>query len=167
MRLISVMTRLFVLGACTVAPAVVAAPRLAAQVVDQYHPVPKDTVSPAVYNGWKQFQLNCARCHGEEATGTTFAPNLVHSLGPDGTITSQALFVVTVCQGRPDKGMPGWCALELPMPVILIGAIGGMVTGGIIGLFIGPVALAVSYKLFWQWVDQQVPPAADGVQPPN
>jgi mono/diheme cytochrome c family protein len=119
MRLISVMTRLFVLGACTVAPAVVAAPRLAAQVVDQYHPVPKDTVSPAVYNGWKQFQLNCARCHGEEATGTTFAPNLVHSLGPDGTITSQALFVVTVCQGRPDKGMPGWCALELPMPVIL------------------------------------------------
>ncbi len=47
------------------------------------------------------------------------------------------------------------------MPVILIGAIGGMVTGGIIGLFIGPVALAVSYQLFWQWVDQQVPPAAD------
>lgn len=119
MRLHSVLTRLFVLGACTVAPAVLAAPRLEAQVVDQYHPVPKDTVSLAVYNGWKQFQLNCARCHGEEATGTTFAPSLVHSLGPDGTITSQALFVATVCQGRPDKGMPGWCALELPMPVIL------------------------------------------------
>jgi len=29
------------------------------------------------------------------------------------------------------------------------------------------VALAVSYQLFWQWVDQQVPPAVDGVQPPN
>jgi len=57
--------------------------------------------------------------------------------------------------------------LDVPMPVILIGAIGGMVTGGIIGLFIGPVALAVSYQLFWQWVDQQVPPAVDGVQPPN
>ncbi len=57
--------------------------------------------------------------------------------------------------------------LDVPMPVILIGAIGGMVTGGIIGLFIGPVALAVSYQLFWQWVDQQVPPAATGVQPPN
>ena len=57
--------------------------------------------------------------------------------------------------------------LEVPMPVIFIGAIGGMVTGGIIGLFIGPVALAVSYKLFWQWVDQQVPPAEDSVQQPN
>ena len=30
-----------------------------------------------------------------------------------------------------------------------------MVVGGIIGLFIGPVLLAVGYKLFWQWVDQQ------------
>ena len=28
---------------------------------------------------------------------------------------------------------------------------------GIIGLFIGPVILAVTYNLFWQWVAQQVP----------
>ncbi|MGQ7958511.1 AI-2E family transporter [Pseudomonas sp. SP16.1] len=45
--------------------------------------------------------------------------------------------------------------VDVPMPVILIGALGGMVVGGIIGLFIGPVLLAVGYKLFWQWVDQQ------------
>ena len=57
--------------------------------------------------------------------------------------------------------------LDVPMPVILIGAIGGMVTGGIIGLFIGPVALAVSYQLFWQWVDQQPPVRRAGVQPPT
>lgn len=43
--------------------------------------------------------------------------------------------------------------VDVPMPVVLIGALGGMVTGGIIGLFIGPVLLAVGYKLFWQWVD--------------
>jgi predicted PurR-regulated permease PerM len=42
--------------------------------------------------------------------------------------------------------------VDVPMPVVLIGALGGMVTGGIIGLFIGPVVLAVSYQLFWQWV---------------
>jgi predicted PurR-regulated permease PerM len=45
--------------------------------------------------------------------------------------------------------------VDVPMPVVLIGALGGMVVGGIIGLFIGPVLLAVGYKLFWQWVDQQ------------
>jgi predicted PurR-regulated permease PerM len=42
--------------------------------------------------------------------------------------------------------------VEVPMPVILIGALGGMVTGGVIGLFIGPVVLAVGYELYWQWV---------------
>ena len=51
------------------------------------------------------------------------------------------------------------------MPVVLIGAIGGMVSVGIIGLFIGPVALAVGYQLFWQWVDQQPLSAESGVHP--
>ena len=45
--------------------------------------------------------------------------------------------------------------VNVPMPVVLIGALGGMVAGGIIGLFIGPVILAVGYMLFWQWVDAE------------
>jgi predicted PurR-regulated permease PerM len=49
--------------------------------------------------------------------------------------------------------------VAVPMPVVLIGALGGMVTGGVIGLFIGPVMLAVAYKLFWRWVRDQ--PEAD------
>jgi predicted PurR-regulated permease PerM len=35
-----------------------------------------------------------------------------------------------------------------------------MVTGGVIGLFIGPVILAVGYQLFWQWVRQKPEAAA-------
>jgi len=42
--------------------------------------------------------------------------------------------------------------VDVPMPVILIGALGGMITNGIIGLFIGPVILAIGYELFWVWV---------------
>jgi len=38
------------------------------------------------------------------------------------------------------------------MLVILIGAIGGMMTSGIIGLFIGAVVLAVGYKLLITWM---------------
>jgi predicted PurR-regulated permease PerM len=45
--------------------------------------------------------------------------------------------------------------VDVPMPVVLIGALGGMVTNGVIGLFIGPVVLAVGYQLFWQWVEDQ------------
>lgn len=42
--------------------------------------------------------------------------------------------------------------LDIPMLVILIGAIGGMVLHGIIGLFIGAVVLAITYKLFIKWL---------------
>lgn len=45
--------------------------------------------------------------------------------------------------------------VDVPMPVVLIGALGGMVTSGIIGLFIGPVVLALGYQLFWQWVQDR------------
>ncbi|MCL1137063.1 AI-2E family transporter [Shewanella pneumatophori] len=42
--------------------------------------------------------------------------------------------------------------VDVPMPVILIGAIGGMITAGIIGLFFGAVVLAIWYELFMTWL---------------
>lgn len=42
--------------------------------------------------------------------------------------------------------------VDAPMPVILIGALGGMVASGIIGLFVGAVLLAVAYQIFMEWV---------------
>lgn len=56
--------------------------------------------------------------------------------------------------------------VDVPMPVVLIGALGGMVTGGVIGLFIGPVGLAVGYQLFWRWVDD-MPAQADADAVPD
>jgi mono/diheme cytochrome c family protein len=85
---------------------------------DAYHQAPRDTVSQAVYDGWKQFNLNCARCHGEDVLGTTIAPHLIVSLKPDGPINTKELFMQTVCAGRPEKGMPAWCALGLDMDKI-------------------------------------------------
>ena len=46
--------------------------------------------------------------------------------------------------------------LETPMLVILIGALGGMMLQGILGLFIGPVVLAIAYNLYLSWVKQEV-----------
>jgi predicted PurR-regulated permease PerM len=42
--------------------------------------------------------------------------------------------------------------VDAPMPVILLGALGGMATEGIIGLFMGSVLLALGYQLFMAWV---------------
>jgi predicted PurR-regulated permease PerM len=55
--------------------------------------------------------------------------------------------------------------LEVPMPVILIGVIGGMIADGLLGLFVGPVVLAVGYVLLIEWMQrrraQSEPPTAD------
>jgi mono/diheme cytochrome c family protein len=85
---------------------------------DEYHRAPLDTVTQQVYDGWKQFNLNCARCHGEDVQGTTIAPHLIVSLRPDGSIPTKELFMQTVCAGRPEKGMPAWCPLGLEMSKI-------------------------------------------------
>lgn len=45
--------------------------------------------------------------------------------------------------------------VDVPMLVILLGAIGGMITSGIIGLFIGAVILALGYKLFMSWLNPE------------
>ena len=41
--------------------------------------------------------------------------------------------------------------LDVPMPVVLIGAIGGMASGGILGMFIGATFLATGYQVFMKW----------------
>lgn len=43
--------------------------------------------------------------------------------------------------------------LRTPMPVILAGVIGGTIAYGLVGLFVGPVVLAVFYDLFRFWTD--------------
>lgn len=43
--------------------------------------------------------------------------------------------------------------LAVPMPVVLIGALGGMMSGGILGMFIGAAFLAAGYQIFMKWVE--------------
>jgi predicted PurR-regulated permease PerM len=53
--------------------------------------------------------------------------------------------------------------VDVPMIVIFVGAIGGMLASGILGLFIGAVVLALGYKLFVGWlaVGREAPEAAE------
>jgi predicted PurR-regulated permease PerM len=47
---------------------------------------------------------------------------------------------------------------DLPLLLIFAGVIGGLLAFGIIGLFVGPVVLAVSYTLFNEWVREEARP---------
>jgi predicted PurR-regulated permease PerM len=39
------------------------------------------------------------------------------------------------------------------MPVVLLGALGGMATAGILGMFVGATLLALGYQIFMHWVE--------------
>jgi predicted PurR-regulated permease PerM len=46
---------------------------------------------------------------------------------------------------------------DLPLPLIIAGVIGGLIGFGIVGIFIGPVVLAVTYTLLVDWVESGEP----------
>ena len=44
--------------------------------------------------------------------------------------------------------------VAVPIVVVFLGAIGGFVALGIIGLFVGAIVLSVGYKLFLAWINE-------------
>ena len=76
--------------------------------------------------------------------------------GDGSTVMNSVITVYLVIAGLADnilKPVLLGRGVNVPMPVILIGALGGMVGMGLIGLFLGSVVLAVGYQLLWAWVD--------------
>jgi predicted PurR-regulated permease PerM len=53
--------------------------------------------------------------------------------------------------------------VDVPMLVVFIGAIGGFMTSGIIGLFVGAIILALGYKLFQLWLEEDEQPGKESV----
>ena len=48
--------------------------------------------------------------------------------------------------------------VDAPMLLVFLGAIGGLLHSGILGLFIGPVVLVLGYKLLLLWLEQGASP---------
>lgn len=53
---------------------------------------------------------------------------------------------------------------DLPLLLILAGVIGGLIAFGLVGIFVGPVLLAVAYKLLDDWISEVDLPPADAPQ---
>ena len=75
-----------------------------------------------------------------------------------GSGTAEVVFAVyMLIVGASDgvlKPMLMGRGVDIPMLVILIGAIGGMMLMGMVGLFIGAVIFALAYKLFGLWIEE-------------
>lgn len=83
-------------------------------------------------------------------------PAIIYVFSTNDSTTVAVMFTVyTLVAGSVDnvlKPLMLGRGVDAPMPVVLLGALGGMATGGIIGLFLGSVMLALGYQLFMAWV---------------
>ena len=77
------------------------------------------------------------------------------SSGAYSTAAAIAYTVLLVLAGMADNVLKPLLlgrGVEAPMPVILLGALGGMATAGILGMFVGATLLTLGYQIFMGWV---------------
>lgn len=91
---------------------------------------------------------------------------LMWSLGDHGTAMNIVYTILLIVAGMADnvlKPLMLGRGVDAPMPVVLLGALGGMAASGILGMFIGATLLSIGYRIFMSWVnDGQV---GDGQTP--
>ena len=79
----------------------------------------------------------------------------IWSSGNYGNGAAIAYTIILLLSGMADnvlKPLMLGRGVDAPMPVILLGALGGMATGGILGMFVGATLLALGYQIFMGWV---------------
>ena len=87
-------------------------------------------------------------------------PAIIWAFAAKSTTVAIIFTVWSIIAGLSDavlKPMMIGHGLEVPMPIILLGVIGGVMAFGLVGLFIGAVVLAVGYMLFSDWVGTDAP----------
>lgn len=92
------------------------------------------------------------------------APIIIYVFATSSTTVAVVFAAWSILVGMSDavlKPLLLGRGVEIPMLIILVGAIGGMIRGGIIGLFVGAVVLALGYELFKAWLAEAQPTAED------
>jgi predicted PurR-regulated permease PerM len=82
-------------------------------------------------------------------------PAVIWVYSKDGTLWGTILLAVSIVSILSDNVIRPFLirkGADLPLIMIFAGVIGGLVAFGVIGLFIGPIVLAVSYTLLESWV---------------
>jgi predicted PurR-regulated permease PerM len=76
----------------------------------------------------------------------------------DATAWAIAMLVWTILVGSLDNILRPFLirqGADLPLLLIFAGVIGGLITFGLVGLFVGPVVLAVAYTLLDSWIQDR------------
>jgi predicted PurR-regulated permease PerM len=82
------------------------------------------------------------------------------SSGASSTAAVLAYTVALVLAGMADTGLKPLMlgrGVEAPIPVMLLGALGGMAAAGLLGMFVGATLLTLGYQIFLGWVAANPP----------
>ena len=71
-------------------------------------------VSQVEYEGWRQYSVQCARCHGQDVLPNPVTADLLISLRSGGSVDTPEKFAQVVSEGRPDRGMPAFKTIMTP-----------------------------------------------------
>ena len=91
-------------------------------------------------------------------------PIIVYVFATASTVVAVIFAIWSLMVGMSDaflKPLLMGRGVDVPMLVIFIGAIGGFIASGIIGLFVGAIILALGYKLFLLWLNEDTQPDAE------
>jgi len=106
-------------------------------------------------------------CIAQLGPGLVLIPAVIWLFWSGETLWGSLLLIWTVIVGTMDNFLRPILirkGADLPLLLIFAGVIGGLLAFGIIGLFIGPVVLAVTYTLLGAWV-ADTPAGAEGKPP--
>ena len=92
----------------------------------------------------------------------TLIPAVIYIFTVASTAKAVAFLIWCILVGLMDNVLkPLLLGRGLPVPILVVflGAMGGFLAMGILGLFVGPIILSVGYKLFLAWLDEGTEPA--------
>ncbi len=95
-------------------------------------------------------------CIAQLGPGLVLIPAVIWLFWSGQTLLGSVLLIWTVIVGTMDNFLRPLLikkGADLPLLLIFAGVIGGLIAFGIIGLFIGPVVLAVTYTMLGAWID--------------
>ena len=96
------------------------------------------------------------------------APAIVWMYWSGDSAWATVLLVITVVASTMDNVLRPYLirkGADLPLLLIFAGVIGGLIGFGLVGLFVGPVVLAVTYRIVEEWVAEGAAPAAQPAAP--
>jgi predicted PurR-regulated permease PerM len=96
-------------------------------------------------------------CIAQLGPGLVLIPAVIWVYSTKGAIWGSGFLVWAIFCGTFDNFLRPVLirqGADLPLLLIFSGVIGGLIAFGVIGLFIGPVVLAVAYTLLAEWVSQ-------------